>query len=99
MRDTLAVPATGAGVERQFSRSGRIVTSLRYRLNPETVHEIMMYENHLARKQQEELELWEDAGAMAVEQQQRKTEPEAEPPYLKEWKDQWWNERKRRNRL
>src|SRR5205085_9294010 len=98
VRDTLAVPATGAGVERQFSRSGRIVTPLRHRLNPETVHEIMMYKNHLARRGQEELGLWEDAGAMVVEQQ-RKPEPEAEPPHLKEWKDQWWNERKRRNRL
>ena len=50
VRDTLAVPATGAGVERQFSRSGRIVTPLRHRLNPETVHDIMMYKNDLARK-------------------------------------------------
>jgi len=50
VRDMLAVPATGAGVERQFSRSGRIVTPLHHQLNPETVHDIMMYKNDLARK-------------------------------------------------
>ena len=49
-RDTLAVPATGAGVERQFSSSGRIITSLHHRLSPDTVYEIMMYKNHLVRK-------------------------------------------------
>jgi hAT family C-terminal dimerisation region len=53
VRDTLAVPAIGAGVETQFSRSGRIITPLRHRLSPETVNEIMMYKNHLDRKQQE----------------------------------------------
>ena len=53
VRDTLAIPATGAGVERQFSRSGRIMASLRRRLSPETVYEIMMYKNHLARKKQD----------------------------------------------
>ncbi len=97
VRDTLAVPATGAGVERQFSRSGRIVTPLRHRLNPETVHDIMMYKNDLARKRQEELGLWENAGAMVVEEE-RKIEEE-EPPYLKEWKDQWWKDRKKCCRL
>ena len=86
VRDTLAVPATGAGVERQFSRSGRIVTPLRHRLNPETVHDIMIYKNDLARKRQEELDLWENVGAMVVEEERK---IEEEPPYLKEWKDQW----------
>ena len=92
----MAVPATGAGVERQFSRSGRIVTPLRHRLNPETVHDIMMYKNDLARKRQEELDLWENAGAMVVEEERK---IEEEPPYLKEWKDQWWKDRKKRRRL
>lgn len=97
VRDTLAVPATGAGVERQFSRSGRVVTPLRHRLQPDCVHEIMMYKNHLSRKYQKELVLFENAGAIVVEES--KFEIEVEPPYLKEWKDQWWKERKRRNRL
>jgi len=97
VRDTLAVPAMGAGVERQFSRSGRVVTPLRHCLQPDSVHEIMMYKNHLSRKYQKELVLFEDAGAMVVEE--GKLETEVEPPHLREWKDQWWKERKRRNRL
>ena len=97
VRDTLAVLATGAGVERQFSRSGRVVTPLRHCLQPDSVHEIMMYKNHLSRKYQKELVLFEDAGAMVVEE--GKLETEVEPPHLREWKDQWWKERKRRNRL
>ena len=85
MRDTLAVPATGAGVERQFSSSGRIMISLRRQLSPDTVYEIMMYKNHLARKRQE-LELWKDADATVAEQEH--DIQKAEPPFLKEWKDQ-----------
>src|SRR5205814_9426561 len=92
----LAHPTKG-GVERQFSRSGRAVTPLRHCLQPDSVHEIMMYKNHLSRKYQKELVLFEDAGAMVVEE--GKLETEVEPPHLREWKDQWWKERKRRNRL
>ena len=33
-REVFAVPATGAGVERQFSRSGKVETKLRARLDP-----------------------------------------------------------------
>ena len=33
-RDVMAVPATGAGVEREFSISGRVVTKPRNRLSP-----------------------------------------------------------------
>lgn len=47
VRDTFAVPATGAGVERQFSHSGRVVTSLRNRLSPETIKDVMMFKSHL----------------------------------------------------
>jgi hAT family C-terminal dimerisation region len=96
VRDTLAVPATGAGVERQFSSSGRIMTSLRRRLSPDTVYEIMMYKNHLVRKRQE-LKLWKDAGATVAEQEHNLEE--GEPPFLKEWKDQWWANRKKCNRV
>ncbi|TMC16303.1 MAG: hAT transposon family protein [Chloroflexi bacterium] len=90
VRDTLAVPATGAGVERQFSRSGRVITSLRHRLNPETVYEIMMYKNHLARTQQE-LRLFKDGGTIVAEQEYEIDEE----PALKEWKDQWWAKKKK----
>jgi hAT family C-terminal dimerisation region len=43
VRDTLAVPATRAGVERAFSLSGRVVTVIRSQLSPETISDIMMY--------------------------------------------------------
>ena len=49
-RDTFAVPATGAGVERQFSKSGRIDTWARNRMNPSTVCESMKYNDYLRRK-------------------------------------------------
>src|SRR5437773_11734529 len=42
VRDTLAVPATGAGVEREFSKSGKGATYSRSRLNNNTVTDIMM---------------------------------------------------------
>ena len=48
-RDVFAVPATGAGVERQFSKSGRIATWARALLHPDTVRDIMMYKDYLSR--------------------------------------------------
>jgi hypothetical protein len=96
VRDTLAVPATGAGVERQFSRSGRIMTSLRRRLSPKTVYEIMMYKNQLLRKQQE-LVLWKDAGANVAEEEHQIEEEDS--PVLEEWRNQWWQNRSKRIRL
>ena len=42
-RDVLAVPATGAGVEREFSISGRVVTKQRNRLSPTTIRDLMQY--------------------------------------------------------
>jgi hypothetical protein len=61
------------------------MTSLRRRLSPETIYEIMMYKNHLARNRQE-LVLWKDAGAIVAEQEHQIEEEE--PPVLKEWRDQ-----------
>ena len=48
-RDVLAVPATGAGVERVFSVAGKVATSSRALLDPSTIQETMMFRNHLAR--------------------------------------------------
>ena len=48
-RDTFSVPATSAGVEREFSKSGRVATWTRAALNPITITETMIYKNHLAR--------------------------------------------------
>ena len=49
VRDTFAVPATGAGVERMFSRSGRVATWGRARLNGITITETMLYKEFLDR--------------------------------------------------
>ena len=92
MRDTLTVSATDVDVERQFSRSGRIMISLRCRLSLETVYEIMMYKNHLLRKRQE-LVLWKYAGANVTEEKHQIEEEDS--PVLKEWRDKWWENRKK----
>ena len=49
VRDILAVPATGAGVERQFSKSGKVETTYRARINPITTSDIMIYKDYLKR--------------------------------------------------
>ena len=49
-REVFAVPATGAGVERQFRWSGKVETKLRARLDPVTTAETMMYVDMLKRK-------------------------------------------------
>lgn len=48
-RDVFAVSATGAGVEREFSIAGRVVTKQRNRLNPQTIRDLMQYKRWLAR--------------------------------------------------
>lgn len=42
-RDVMAVPATGAGVDREFSISGRVITKQCNRLAPPTIRDIMQY--------------------------------------------------------
>jgi hypothetical protein len=48
-RDTFAVPATSAGVERTFSKSGRIATWTRAKLHSNTITEMMLYKEFLNR--------------------------------------------------
>jgi hypothetical protein len=48
-RDVLAVPATGAGVEREFSISGRVVTKQRNQLKASTIRDIMQYKRWVAK--------------------------------------------------
>ena len=48
-RDVFAVPATGAGVEREFSISGRVITKQRNRLSPTTIRDLMQYKRWAAR--------------------------------------------------
>ena len=47
--DTFAVPATGAGVERVFSKSGQVATWSRTRLHAKTIAETMLYKELLVR--------------------------------------------------
>jgi hAT family C-terminal dimerisation region len=48
-KDVYAVPATGAGVEREFSISGNIVNRRRNRLSPKTISDLMQYKRWVAR--------------------------------------------------
>ena len=48
-RDTFAVSATGAEVERMFSKSGRVATWSRARLDSATISETILYKDYLAR--------------------------------------------------
>ena len=48
-RDTFAVPATGAGVERVFSKSGRVASWTRARLDHKMITESMFYKDMLYR--------------------------------------------------
>jgi hypothetical protein len=49
LRDTWAVPALGAGVEREFSKSGKVATWQRARLDHSTITETMLYKDMLRR--------------------------------------------------
>src|SRR5437667_11579238 len=48
-RDVLAVPVTSAGIEREFSISGRVVTKQRNRLMPTTIRDLMQYKRWVAK--------------------------------------------------
>ena len=49
VRDVLAVPATGAGVERIFNIAGKVAISTHASLDPSTIQDAMMFKNHLIR--------------------------------------------------
>ena len=49
-QDTFAVPATGAGVERQFSKSSRIATWARNQMGLKTLCEMMKANDYLSRE-------------------------------------------------
>ena len=49
-RDVAAVPASGAGVEREFSISGNVATKKRPRLRAKTISDTMMYKRWRARR-------------------------------------------------
>jgi hypothetical protein len=97
VRDTLAVPATGAGVERAFSLSGRVVTVIRTQLSPETIRDIMLYKDHLARCKQD-LKFFGNA-AMSLGEEEIELELDSEDgKILSEWRNGWWNKQKKKRR-
>ena len=71
IRDTLAIPATGAGVERQFSLSGRVATANRSRPSADTISKIMMNKDHL-RRLKRKVKFWEGAGICAGEEVEKR---------------------------
>jgi len=90
-RDIMAVPPTGAGVEREFSKSGRVATWTRSRLNARTISEIMLLKNFLTRKGDASSE-WDDA-AVEVGIADEIVESTDVP---KKWRKHWWNDSKTR---
>jgi hypothetical protein len=60
LRDTWAVPATGAGVEREFSKSGKVASWQRARLDHSTISETMIYKAKLTREGKLEKDLQGD---------------------------------------
>ena len=83
-RDIFAVPATGAGVERQFSRSGKVETKLRACLDPVTTVETMMYVDMLKRKKRV-------MGQTEVIRYSREGETEiTEDESSAEWRNDWF---------
>jgi len=94
-RDTFAVPATGAGVERQFSKSGRVAIWGRALLKPDTVCEVMRYKDYLSRtgrpltqkKRGQEILDHERTveGKDAVD-----AEEEEDTIRMLEWEQEWW---------
>lgn len=92
VRDTLAVPATGAGVEREFSCSGRVI---------ETVYKIVIYKNYLKRKQ-DELKMWRGAENFIIAMEATRASKACdadEELVLSEWRKGWWGKRRSQLRL
>ena len=87
VRDILAVPATGAGVERQFSKSGKVETKLRAWIDPVTICESMMYTDMFVRKNRALIITPEITGVEAIEM-----ESNEEPP--SEWRHDRFKGRK-----
>ena len=56
------VYASGAGVEREFSKSSRVASWTRSRLDPETISEAMLYKSYLARQGKAIEEMEDDVG-------------------------------------
>ena len=92
-REVFAVPATETGVERQFSKSGKVETKLRARIDPITTSRIMMYMNMLKRKKRALgiSQAVAGVGEYAIESN------EEEPPV--EWRNDWFKSRKNKQNV
>lgn len=99
-RDTFAVPATGAGVEREFSKSGRIATWSRALLKPDTICEMMRYKEYLSRtgqpltprKRGEEIydhEKTKEAAEGDIDEEAEEAEDEEDKIRRLEWEQEW----------
>jgi len=87
LRDTLAVPATGAGVEREFRGHRRVI---------ETVYKIVIYKNYLKRKQ-DELKMWRGAENFIIAMEATRASKACdadEELVLSEWRKGWWGKRR-----
>ena len=92
VRDNLAVPATGAGVEREFSCSGRVI---------ETVYKIVIYKIYLKRKQ-DELKMWRGAENFIIAMEATRASKACdadEELVLSEWRKGWCGRRRNQLRL
>jgi hypothetical protein len=100
VRDVMAVPATGAGVEREFSISGRVVTKQRNQLSPTTICDIMQYKRWVAKHgmvipEEESLEVFSETedDEMDYEVENEFFEDDAEENEnsgLSEWLKEWY---------
>jgi hAT family C-terminal dimerisation region len=101
VRDTLAVPATGAGVERMFSKSGKVATWGRAQLNSITITDTMLYKEFLSRIGQPLDEQAERRRAERKKAKKKNPKPvaqeasdseddEEENPALIAWELEWW---------
>jgi hypothetical protein len=95
-----AVPATGAGVEREFSKSGHIATWSRALLKPNTICEMMRYKEYLSRtgqpltprKRSEEIydhERMKEAEG-GIDEETEEAEDEEDKIRMLEWEQEWW---------
>jgi hypothetical protein len=104
-RDTFAVPATGAGVERMFSKSRRVASWSRARLQAATIKETMLYKDFLVRNgkplnEEQEREMKERKEKhkkakrkqtfLPVASESGEEEEEEEEEALIKWEMEWW---------
>ena len=93
-RDVYAVPATGCGVEREFSMSGNIVSKRRNRLLGKTIADIMQYKRWVANTRQSIV--IEDEDSQMFEEKEVWSDSEDDVEYnqeLVDWLDDWEKEK------